>query len=374
MSSLRWLATLSTVLALLGSTGATGRESASTQLNSRTTSSAENVAVYQFNVHKMQNDWKAWIDHVAASPDTPVPDIILVQDFPKFTALTEDQDRADFIKYLETTFGAKYAAKWATHGDPAIGTERAVIWRGGTGGRFTLVDWRVLNTYGGTNGECARPRNNAKAIQVKLRDGLNVGKIVTAASFKASPPSSPDACAWTNIEFMNSKLKEAWPTSAPGADLLIMGTDTNAPDRVDFCRPADQPCSEPNKPKPDYSYECWYEGTLSVLAGGGCNESGNRHYGDPIFDLCSNETNLHDCLDRNFTLNLEGAGRIDFIFAKRGEGGPASFADPSAGEGDALDPTTLPRGETTPCSVDKKKRDGNDCFSDHRAVEALVNY
>jgi hypothetical protein len=298
------------------------------------TAQAQPVALYQWNIHAMENDWRGWIEDVRSDPELAPPDVIFVQDLQAnrrpllLRALSEDQG-----------FAGEWSARLFVPNARAGAMARAVVWRAD---RFRLLALRTFRGYGGPAGgrRCTRA-DNAGAVQVVLQD-RNDGNVVSATSLKTPHKRKTDACAWRNSKLLAAMFGEAgW-----GGDLMVIGTDTNAPDRGPG------------------GWKCWYRGT-AVPSGRGCGGDGNRSFVDPILSVCQSSSTSHDellgCLERERTNRAPYplGGRIDFLFA----------AAPEGREPAVVAARTLPMGPPD-CDNHAPGR-VRDCFSDHRAVHAV---
>ena len=134
------------------------------------------------------------------------------------------------------------------------------------------------------------------------------------------------------------RFRPAW-----SGDLMLFGTDANAPDRRD-------------------GWNCWYALSNVSLDRGCRGATTERGFEDPIFELCRRRTEtrkgLRGCLRKNRTNSAPPplGGRIDFVFARAGRGHNLRI----------LRGRTLPKGQHGCNNHDL--RSGNDCFSDHRSI------
>lgn len=285
------------------------------------------VSVYNFNIHKMEDRWRAWVRWIERQ-DAHRPDVLLVQDM---------EDRAErqlFQDFLEATWGGTWSGLGGVSG--AGGWHTAVIWRTE---RFDALKSRGWWGYGDAtkdaNATCTDEAdgqdspNGSPAVQVRLFDKI-AEKYVSAVSFK-TPGAAPDDCPWKNTRKFHFKLKEkGW-----SGRLLLVGTDANS---RDWDKTGDN----------TGEYRCWYRGTNGDLGGNGCGDTENANQGfrDPIYQMCGGQ---RTCLDNNRT---HGTSRIDYIFTKLGDGSLPQTSNS----------LTLPAGV----------RDGK--FSDHRAIRSLISY
>jgi hypothetical protein len=296
---------------------------------------AQPVALYQLNIHGMENDWRGWIEYVRSDPELAAPDIIFVQDL-------RTARRPSLLRAFagEPGFGGEWSARLFIPGTGARAMARAVVWRAD---RFRLLAPRTVRGYGGPAGDrrCTRT-DNAGVVQVVLEDRTD-GTMVSAASLKTPHKRKTDRCAWRNSKLLAVMLGEAgW-----AGDLMVVGTDANAPDRGTS------------------GWKCWYRGT-AVPSARGCGGELNRSFVDPILVVCQGSSATQDelvgCLERARTNRARYplGGRIDFLFARSAEDR----------EPVVVAARTLPMGPSG-CDNDAPGRE-RDCFSDHRAVHALV--
>lgn len=286
------------------------------------------VSVYNFNIHRMDDRWGDWVRWVE-SDSGHRPDIFLVQD------MDNDTERLRFQEFL----GKKWGGTWyGRRGIPGEGWHTAIIWRAE---RFSQAKSRGWWGFGDADksapatctdqadGSASDSANGAPAVQVRLFDKIG-SRYVSAVSFK-TPGASPDTCAWLNTRKVNFKLnEEGW-----SGGLLLMGTDSNSRD----WDAASDGSGE---------WRCWYRGTNGDLGGTGCGNDKNANQGfrDPIFQACAGK---RSCLDGEATRRN---ARIDYIFAKLGEGSMPRTSDQ----------LTLPAAGP----------DGR--YSDHRAIRSLIYY
>ncbi len=292
------------------------------------------VSVYNFNIHKMDDRWGAWVRWVD-SQNVPKPDILLLQDMENLT------ERRRFQSYLGEVWGGKWYGRGSVAGGK--GWHTAIVWRAA---RFSDAKSRGWWGFGdprsagsdcvdADDGTSADQANGAPAVQVRLYDKVAQAH-VSAVSFK-TPGASPDTCPWQNTKKVNQKLNEyGW-----SGDMLLMGTDANSRDwdegawRDWYCGTnGDIPADDPD---------------TAVDESGGCSDSPyeNQGFRDPIYQLCGGDPK---CLDPEH--DTRSRSRIDFIFAKLGDG-------------------TLPKTS----HADTIKRGGADGpFSDHRAIRSMIYY
>ena len=227
------------------------------------------VSLYNFNIHKMDDDWRGWIRFIK-DQGLAEPDIVLLQD------VESDPERT----HLGNVFGEAFGGSWASRGtDPEWQT--AIMWRSG---RFSFVDSRVWHGFGG--GACLDGSQDAPAIQVKLHDDV-AGKSVSLVSLK-TPPSVPDDCVWKNMKKVDDNFEPPW-----GGDLCVIGTDANSPDwhAADWAR--------------------WYRRTVRSEAGR-LEADDTLGFCDPVLDVCG-----HDRARMEEHLTL-GPTRVDFLLMRTG--------------------------------------------------------
>ncbi|MDQ4142146.1 MAG: endonuclease/exonuclease/phosphatase family protein, partial [Actinomycetota bacterium] len=165
------------------------------------------VSLYNFNIHKMRDDWRGWITYIVQQKLAP-PDVVLLQD------VAHDEDR----ELLQTALGEAFGGTWAGVGsDPEWQT--AVVWRTR---RFTKPLVRRWRGFGGRS--CVDHSQDAPAVQVKLYHRA-ADKWVSLVSLK-TPPGVSDSCAWSNIQKVHQSFEPPW-----SGHLCVIGTDANAPDR-----------------------------------------------------------------------------------------------------------------------------------------------
>jgi hypothetical protein len=205
------------------------------------------LSVYSFNIHKMDDDWQGWIRHIQEQKLAP-PQIVLLQD------IEHDADRA----VLQDALGSAFGGAWAGRGSDSA-WQTAVVWRGG---RFSSVTSRPWRGFGGKT--CVDNSQDAPAVQVRLYDKV-AKKWISAVSLK-TPPSVSDACVSSNITKVNANFKPPWD-----ADLYIVGTDANSPDRG-----------------PTGEWTPWYERSVRS-APANLNASSSAGFCDPVADVCGSD-------------------------------------------------------------------------------------
>ena len=228
------------------------------------------ISLYDFNVHKMDDDWRGWIRFIKAQRLAP-PDVVLLQD------IEHDADRMRF----EDAMGEAFGGKWAGRGsDPAW--QVAVVWRSG---RFSRVESRTWRGFGGER--CVDDSQDAPAVQVRLHDD-SAGKWVSVVSLK-TPPSVPDDCVWRNMQKVDQHFDPPW-----GGDLCAIGTDANSPDRDE---------------RDEWAH--WYRRTIRSEAAHLAAEDG-LGFCDPVTDACGRDKAR---MEEHLTL---GKKRIDFLLLRTG--------------------------------------------------------
>lgn len=231
----------------------------------------ERLSLYDFNIHKMDDDWRGWIRYIR-SEDISAPDIVLLQD------VEHDADRAVFQNALGEAFGGDWSGRGS---DPAW--QVAVVWRSR---RFSQVEHRVWRGFGGTN--CTDDSQDAPAIQVKLHDDV-AGKWVSVVSLK-TPPKVPDDCVWKNIQKVDRNFEPPW-----GGAVCVIGTDANSPDRNESGR-----------------WAGWYGRTIRSERAK-LTAAGSLGFCDPVADVCGHDETL---LAEHRTL---AKSRIDFLLLRTGD-------------------------------------------------------
>ncbi|MDQ3982112.1 MAG: hypothetical protein M3271_05465 [Actinomycetota bacterium] len=245
------------------------------------------LSLYDFNIHKMDDDWRGWIRHIKTADLAP-PDIVLLQD------VERDAEREVFQKALGETFGGN----WLGRGSDSE-WQTAIVWRGG---RFSKMTSRRWGGFGGTG--CVDNSQDAPAVQVRIFDG-EADKWVSLVSLK-TPPQVGDECAGRNFQKVNEHFGGQWD-----GDLCAIGTDANSPDR-----------------SPGGEFAGWYRRSIhSDIAKLIAGES--LGFCDPILELCGEDKKK---LAEHATLRDT---RVDFLFVRvRGRKRP-----------DIVRQETLPRGK-----------------------------
>lgn len=293
------------------------------------------LAIYNFNIHALQNDWKAWIEHVGDSQQLDSPAIVLLQDMPA----GKTDELLDRFEDRRSGFGGDWAARTFVSRRGRRALARAVAWD-----RTALGVFRDRN-FRGFGGpalarRCSRD-DNAGAVQVILMHRSS-GGTVSATSIKSPHKKGSDACARRNAGLLDGKLAEqGW-----SGDLTVVGTDANAPDRYQG------------------RWTCWYRRASSALAPD-CGGTAVKGFEDPIYTVCRRSSTDHQhmlrCLRRARTNQAEPpiGGRIDFILSRVG-----------SGELQVAAAETLPLGP--PGCDNHSPGSGKDCYSDHRSVYVLI--
>ena len=230
----------------------------------------ERVSIYDFNIHKMQDEWRGWIRFIK-DQKLAAPDIVLLQD------IEDDAGRVRFEEALGEAFGGVWAGRGS---DPAWQT--AIVWRSG---RFSRAESRLWRGFGGRG--CVDDSQDAPAIQVKIHDDV-AGKWVSLVSLK-TPPQVADDCVWKNMQKVDRSFEPPW-----GGDLCVIGTDANSPDRDT----ADQ-------------WAQWYRRTVRSDAAK-LDAAECLGFCDPVADVCGPERSL---MEDHLTL---GKTRVDFLLMRTG--------------------------------------------------------
>ncbi|HYP24790.1 MAG TPA: hypothetical protein VEV43_14575 [Actinomycetota bacterium] len=230
----------------------------------------ERLSLYDFNVHKMEDEWRGWIRFIKDQRLAP-PDIVLLQD------IADDAGRMRF----EDAMGEAFGGHWAGRGsDPAW--QVAVVWRSG---RFSQAQSRVWRGFGGEG--CVDGSQDAPALQLKLRDDA-ARKWISVVSLK-TPPGVADECVWKNMQKVDGNFDGAWR-----GDLCVIGTDANSPDRDD---------------RDDWAR--WYRRTIRSEAAHLAAED-SLGFCDPVADECGRDRAR---MEDHLTL---GKMRIDFLMLRTG--------------------------------------------------------
>lgn len=262
------------------------------------------LSLYDFNIHKMQDNWEGWITHIQDTELAP-PDIVLLQD------VEHDPDRRTFERALAEAFGTTWLGR-ATHPE----WQSAIVWRSD---RFSRPMSRSWEGFGGE--ACEDNSQDAPAIQLKLYDTL-AKKRISLVSLK-TPPKVDDDCALANFRKVNNNFRPPWT-----ADLYVIGTDANAPDR-----------------DAEREWMNWYRKTVRSPAGKLLLADSLR-YCDPILESCRADKSILE--ESHLTLkNI----RVDFLLLRLASGKHPQITRS----------LTLPRGRP-------------DKWSDHRSVHVEIMY
>lgn len=264
---------------------------------------AVSLSLYDYNIHQMKDDWRGWIKHIQNTGLTP-PDIVLLQD------IESDTERQAFERALSDAFGGR----WSGRGSEP-GWQTAVVWRGTRFWRMTARSWRGFGAR-----TCVADSQDAPAVQVRLWDS-RAEKWLSIVSLK-TPPEVPDDCAWRNFERVSTSFKSPW-----NADLYVVGTDSNSPDR-----------------DAKAEWGSWFP-KLVRSEGMKLTAKPSLNFCDPIVEACEGDRSR---LVEHATLRDE---RLDFLLLRSSSGKPPNVVS-------AL---TLPRGKPSK-------------FSDHRSVHAEITY
>jgi hypothetical protein len=262
--------------------------------------SGTRLSLYDFNVHKMQDDWRGWIEFIGGQRLRP-PDIVLLQD------IEHDADRLELQRALGDAFGGR----WTGRGTDS-GWQTSVVWRAR---RFTRAAHRVWEGFGG--GTCVDGSQDAPAVQVKLFD-TQAQRSVSLVSLK-TPPEVPDECAGSNMQKVHDSFAGDW-----AADLCVVGTDANSPART-----------------PEGSWSPWYQRTVTSVRAG-LTAPGSLGFLDPVADVIGTDESRFE-----EHVTLPGKGRVDFLLLR------ASADEPPV----VVRQMTLPRG-----SVDGAKWSDHRCL------------
>lgn len=293
------------------------------------------LAIYNLNIHALENDWTGWIGHVGDSHHLDKPAIVLLQDMPA--------GRIDEILDRFEDRGSGFGGDWAG---------RTFVSRRGKGALTRTVAWdrtalrfmrdRTFRGFGGPAlaSRCSRD-DNAGAVQVLLMHRSS-GRTVSAISIKTPHRKDSDACARRNAGLLDAKLAEQdW-----AGDVTVVGTDANAPDRYRG------------------RWTCWYRRANEAL-GPDCGATAVNGFEDPVYTICLRSSIDHHhllrCLRRARTNRAQPpiGGRIDFILSRVGSG----KLQVRAAE-------TLPLG--APGCDNHSLLPSKECYSDHRSVYVLI--
>lgn len=308
----------------------------------------EFLQVYVNNVENLERvndgcpgDWQDLIYYLTLQEFRP--DIFLVQQI-------SDQAQLDeYTSRLSSEFGETYAGVIAEEmpdeqnspcGAQKAHQTNAVIYRTR---RFTLISdpdastkrWQSQAHDGDScvNNNQARTRN----VKAMLHDEVADRDVTVASIHWPTRRDNWDGprCAESNAREATVELLE----DGYGGELLIFAGDANITDAASG------------------AFRPWYRGLNGDLGG-------SLGYRDAIYDHCADSGGpIDECLADNWTIS--GDRRIDFVFARRGDGSRPQMTDGHTvtfNEGDAADL------EVT--GTDRQDRS----YSDHRAVRVRVHY
>lgn len=233
-------------------------------------SAGRRLSLYNFNIHKMQDDWRGWIEFIG-DQRLRAPDIVLLQD------IEHDADRIE----LQHALGEAFGGTWAGLGT-APGWQTAIVWRTR---RFTRATSRKWLGFGGET--CVDNSQNAPALQVKLRDAA-AGKWLSLVSLKTPPLRIGDECAGRNMQKVHDNFTGDW-----AADLCVIGMDANAPAR-----------------DAERRWLPWYVGAVRSQRAQ-LTATQSLGFLDPVTEVYGSDPAL---LDEHVT--LPGKGRVDFLLMR----------------------------------------------------------
>lgn len=295
------------------------------------------IQVYVNNVENLEEpsdrcpgDWKDllhYMDRAALSPD-----LFLVQ---------QVNDRAQLdrvVATMNTKLHGTYAGIIADPNPKPFNSPcgpgkddqtNAIIYRVGrfdpVGPKETWKAWRRRD-----DGDCERDTVARTLIVMHRFHDKLANKDVSVASLHWSTEKNVSGtCAAKNSVELDDRLFQ----QRFGGDLVIAGGDTNEPDRSGT------------------NFRPWFQKML------------DQKYTDAVLDQCREAAGATGrCLDENWTIGMER--RIDFLFAKKGNGNAARVTAAhtiSFEEADAA--ARAETGSDSPFN-----------YSDHRAVRARVHY
>jgi hypothetical protein len=247
------------------------------------------LSLYNFNIHKMEDEWRGWIRFIR-DQRLAAPDVVLLQD------VEHDAEREVLQKALGEAFGGNWIGRGS---DPAWQT--AIVWRGG---RFSKMTTRLWRGFGGTG--CVDDSQDAPAVQVKLHDDL-AKKWISLVSLK-TPPQVDDDCVWSNVRKVDRNFAPPWR-----GDLCVIGTDANSPDR-----------DEAGEWSP------WYRRTIHSESAR-LAAAGTLGFLDPVADVCGSDKAR---MEEHLTLANR---RIDFLWLRTTSRKPPAI----------VRQMTLPRGDAS---------------------------
>lgn len=295
-----------------------------------------NVENLELPTDQCHGDWKDLFYYMKLHPS---PDVFLVQQISGKAQL--DELTKYMTDHLPGTFEGIVAEAnpkkmGSPCGAPKAYQTNAIIYRSG---RLKPVGAKeTFQVQSFRNGGCLQSlQSRTIAVMQKFHDTV-AQKNVSVASMHwgTAQGTGPDpACAEHNVQQMANKIEKA----AFGGALMIFGGDANESDR-----------------NSQNAYKDWYH-----MANG--DLGGKLGYRDAIFNLCDEKSGpVKACLDDNWTGGA--GGRIDFLWAKRGDGCLPMMTGQhtiSYQEGDAAAKQVT--GADSPYN-----------YSGHRAIRAQVHY
>ncbi|GAA0580198.1 hypothetical protein HPO96_20235 [Kribbella sandramycini] len=295
------------------------------------------VSVYTNNVENLKKTTDTcpgdWQDLIFAMKRTdPAPDLFLVQQISNRDELTL------LINTMEAKLGRDYAGRIANPqppeqaarcGDDKKQQTTAIVF---DTARFNVLQedtWKADRD--GTNGCENTGQSRAEAIRLKLDDLLADKTLTVASTHWPTNNSGGHPCAAENAREASEKVS-GW-----GGDLMIWGGDAN----ITAGNPGD--------------WKSWYRQTNGELGG----DAGFR---DVMYDHCGKVTAPRgECLGNNWTIG--GSNRIDYLWAKKPNGLPATTA---------VHTVTFEEAGAADAHYTGSDHAAN--YSDHRAVRARVHY
>lgn len=298
------------------------------------------VQVYVNNVENLQTtsdpcpgDWKDLFYYMKLHPS---PDVFLVQQLSGQTQLNQ------LVQYMTDNLAGVFAGVIAEAnpkvmnspcGAPKDYQTNAIIYR--TGRLQPLGGKQTFQVQAFYNGACqANYQSRTIAVKQRFHD-LVANKDISVVSMHWSTFSgtgADPACAEANAAQVDKEL------AALGGELLIWGGDANEGDR-----------------NASDNYKPWYQAANGDLGG----KLGHR---DAIFSLCAAGSAVKACLANNWTIG--SSNRIDFLFAKRGDGCKPMFSGQH----------TISFAEAGQAAKTLTGVDSAQDYSDHRAVRAAIHY
>lgn len=296
----------------------------------------DNIENLELPTEFCRGDWTDLIHYMRDM--RPQPDIFLVQQISNRAQLDV------LLRAMNRSLRSHYEGIIADPSPRAFGSPcrapkdfqtNAIIYRSD---RFNPTgERRTWQPYARIDGACRRSGlSRTLYVMHTFRDRV-ARRDVTAVSLHWSTNGgggSDPACAERNVE----DLERVTSLPAFAADLLVIGGDTNEPDRAsaDGFRP-------------------WYRAMNADHGGTGAG------FRDPIYARCERSDRFARCLDDQWTIGEER--RIDFLFARRGECLPAT--------GRAH---TVTFDEADAAARRASGGDSSLSYSDHRAVHAEIYY